>query len=631
MTEFDETGIGLLKSRRKFMSSKAKSLFTFISFLIGVVFFITYLLSLRNEDCSLNILFLWTGAGFMSSMLVFSLFHKHEKMFVLALYLSSLSLLVWAQLRFSKIFGTDVLSERVVAEQTLRYGWSTPVLSELHGNTLSVTILPAIVSEVTGMTVLNTFEFILPIVSAFLPIFLFIFIRRMTGSTTVAGLSSILFIYDYAYLTVAAQIMRQNISLIFLLTIFYTLFQGRKWTANLTVLIYLAIFGVISSHYTTTLIFLAFIIILKIFSFLRVPRILINQFPKKQQKTTRFVPNSILLFSFVAALAWQVFIVNYAFSTEVSEGWDIFKRIVGLRIGFFHPYTKYVTIFPRGGIFNSVILWLYRLLILLGIPITIKQYRNNNTRLFILLGLCTFFTLGASTVLPQISDALHLDRVYFFALPFFSFFAVSSILWVSSSAKSALSSRASIVQNQKEKVHYVLVCFLISLFFINSIAILPSFYYLPKSSMPVEELASAPFQMDADVEFSEWLNRTTSKNVFFLADMRAKELLWWNLRIYHPKLRTSLYSVLEPYSPSYNEQLYISLLDYTMERDYVVEYYRISIKIPNATLTEMPSGRVVTYYPTLKTHLMEEPIINLIFNNEHDYLFHTRFPWDPTK
>jgi len=574
-------------------------------------------------------------------MLVLILFQKHEKTFLFALFLSSFSILIWEQIRFGRIIGTDIMTEQVVARNTAYRGWTSEMMITRSGTCLSVTILPAMISKITGMTTSDIFGTLFFGVSALLPVVLYLVIKQLTNSTSVAGLSSVIFTLDYDKLSLGPNAVRENIAKIFLIITLYILYKKQivKGTGNshrnLTVILYFAIIGVVTSHYTLSLFLLVLLALLKLFSLIGSRKIFFGLLGEEQRGRSQLIFNTLILFACVTTLSWLIFTVYPLFLKIVDLLSETTLQVLRMKTPDFHPYTQFMVTFPRGELFSLATLWIYRFLILIGALVCLKKYKDFNTRTFILIGIFMFFTLGIWFVAPHVSRELQIDRIYSLGLPFFSFFAASSILEMVLYFKRILTSRA-ILPRLKVIVgygfQYALPCFFVSLFFLNHIAILPFFYYLPNSASPYEELIVAPFYAENDLELCRWINYHCQSNASFLADLRSREILKWFL--YNPEVIAkykSDYSVLssEPFSLQ-STGFYISLLDHAIKDDLIVEVDVRAAEIPNATMTRTPSKRVIVYYPKLRNALVN-PSVNLIYTNEQNYLFYTNFTWDPIK
>lgn len=619
-----------MKERR---ISSLKSGICFASFLVGLSLVIFYLSSLRI-GLTVNVMVFWLGLSLMSSTLVLMSSMRKNKLFLLTLYLSSLCLLLWGPLRFGGIFGTDIMNERVVASYTSNRGLTQQLLNEhLYGGSLDVTILPAVISHVTGISVPGVFEYVLPIILAFLPIFLYLLIKQITNSADVAALGSIIFVLDYVNLTLLPQVMRESMAKLFLILALFILFKRlERKVVKLTTILYVSILGVIVFHYTSALFTLALLAFLKVYSVFESKGILLGS-TEARWKANHLMPTILISSAFVLTLTWKVFVTPFIFNQEVSIGWDIFIKIRWMHPGFTHPYTQYTIALPRGAFFSSAVALLYRLLILLGAVICFWKYKSFKIRAFTFLGTLMMLMLIIWIITPQTSRALNLDRVYGFGLLFFPFFIASTLLYIASHLERISQSLLRMHTNSKMtkilsgNIRQIALCFFISLFFLNHVLILPTFYYLPTSVVPHDELISAPFFIKEDTAFGTWISNQNQSDTLVLGDLRSREILAWSSNT--PFL--SPYSLLlSPRTPHPRElqatKQYTVVMDYTIKENYLVEYllsgYMLKV---NATVTQMPSGRVVIHSTALNT--TQRPRVQLIYQNGRNYLLYSNFIW----
>lgn len=622
------------------ISLDLKHISSFTLFLGGLALFGSYLFNLQCSN-DVDAAILWAGALLMSSMLVLILLQKHEKTFLFGLFLCSFFILIWEQMRFGRIIGTDIMMELNVAEHTAYGGWTSGIMIRRSGTCLSVTILPAAVSAITGMSVSNIFETLFFGVSALLPVFLYLLIKQLTNSVTVAGLSSVIFTLDYEKLSLGPNAIRENIAKIFLITTLCILYKRQNvksigtTDSKLTVILFLTVIGVVTSHYSLSLFLLVLFALLKLSSLKGLRKIFFGLLGGDQKRHPKLMFNTLIFFAFVTTLSWLMFTVYPMFLKIVDIGQETVLQVFGMKTPDFHPYTQFAITFPRGGAFTLEILWIYRFLMLIGALVCLRKYRDFNTRTFIFMGIFMFFTLGVWFVAPHVSRELQVDRVYSFGLPFFSFFAASSIseatsLFKQSPTSSIMLTRLKIIAGHG--LRYILPCFLISLFFLNHIALLPAFYYSPTRASPYQELLVAPFHTTNDIELCKWVNYYCEGNAPFLGDLRSREVFKWLLYspgvLAHYKVDYSVLSSESFSSPSTG--VYISLFDYAIKDECIIEIDIRAAEIPNATMVRTPSKRVIVWYPKLTTALFS-PGVNLLYNNEHNYLFHTNFTWDPTK
>lgn len=170
----------------------------------------------------------------------------------LVLYGAGLAL-VWSfTLRGEFVYGFDIHTEFQVVDFTFAEGvWHTGHEDDAYGAMLSLTVLPALLQAVAGITGLALLKAVFPAVFALFPVGVFLLARRFVGKQF-AFLAAAFVVAQGYFFHQLPGIARQEIALLMFVGLVAAILDrrlrpGARWT--LAVLLAL---GMVVSHYTTT-------------------------------------------------------------------------------------------------------------------------------------------------------------------------------------------------------------------------------------------------------------------------------------------------------------------------------------------------------------------------------------------
>jgi len=171
---------------------------------------------------------------------------------VVVLYAVSLALTWGFSLRGDLVYGFDISAEYHAMEQTITAGiWHTSHVKDAYGAMLSVTLLPAELHAVSGISGLLVFKVLYPAVNAALPVVIFLLASRVAAKA---------WAFAAAAMTVAQQpffqqmpgLARQEIAIVlFAILAFAVLDRNVPRRAQLPLVALLGL-GMTVSHYSTT-------------------------------------------------------------------------------------------------------------------------------------------------------------------------------------------------------------------------------------------------------------------------------------------------------------------------------------------------------------------------------------------
>jgi uncharacterized membrane protein len=175
---------------------------------------------------------------------------------LVVVYVLSLSLLLMTSLRGWEVTGHDIQRELEVLRLTQSHGsWDPDRFSDAYNACLSLTILPTVLSQLTGIPALWVFKVLFPVLFALCPVQVYLLARRTTAPLP-AMLASVFFIGFPTYFTDMPFLNRQQIAFVFVGAILLVISEGwtvrrrQVWMGVLTV-------GLTLSHYSTMYVLLA--------------------------------------------------------------------------------------------------------------------------------------------------------------------------------------------------------------------------------------------------------------------------------------------------------------------------------------------------------------------------------------
>ncbi len=182
----------------------------------------------------------------------------NENIYHWAILMMSISLLLMFSLRSWHISGWDIHQEYRMFQLTKdNFHWSMLNSPENAYNAcLSLTILPTILSSFLKINDEYIFKLVFQIVFSFVPVIVFLFLRRYTKGI-IAFLASFFFISQNVFMQQMPCLMRQEIAFLFFALFLIALFTKNFNSSIKKNLLLIFGFSMIISHYSTTYVALA--------------------------------------------------------------------------------------------------------------------------------------------------------------------------------------------------------------------------------------------------------------------------------------------------------------------------------------------------------------------------------------
>jgi len=419
----------------------------------------------------------------------------------------SMSVVFMKNARF-QVWGTDILREKQVAENTFskQYWNTTLIMSSNYASSLEVTIFPAILAELTGLSIDAIFDTIMVGIVAIIPVFLFLIVLSITNNRVVAFLSSSLFAQNYFFFASYPNLIKQSFAIVFMLLSLYCFFCARGIRKKYVLLGMFFSFGVIISHYTISLLFGYILLFYLLFMFFY------NKIQNHKFRTPTLSCVIVVMY-FAMTLCWQIYIIYPTFDKEVEYYVKpVMFTLQSLTFGIESPETQY-SFNPPSYRNWTVTAWFDLQNMLIGLSallafITLLRGRMKEREdEWTIMGLTALALVIIWVVLPGFSASLYPDRILGFALVFSTYFLASFLL--------------KIMKNGKYRVQILVAIFLLSALPMN--LMLPSHdvdpLYHPIDSFISErilELRSIGYPTVADKSIVIWENKfiRTDKSIY---------------------------------------------------------------------------------------------------------------------
>ncbi len=197
------------------------------------------------------------GLAFL--LMVLWRFQVRQNVVLVAVYFLGLAMLLMTSLRGWDVTGHDNQREYYVFQLAQMHGeWGIGWFVDAYNACLSITILPAVLSAVTGLSGVVIFKVVFQLLFALCPVMVYLIARRF-GSTLVALLATVYFVAFPTFFTDMPFMARQQVGFLCLGATILVVTNAR-WAVQRRILwtLFFAT-GLVISHYSTTYVLIALI------------------------------------------------------------------------------------------------------------------------------------------------------------------------------------------------------------------------------------------------------------------------------------------------------------------------------------------------------------------------------------
>jgi len=484
---------------------------------LGIALILSYINAIRCFEGGLypEAIF-WLGAIlFSSSLACLWRYSKNHSYLVILIFASAFIVASIPFLRFH-YHGSDLVDEYFVAQTTRDLGYwpierfrpytiaqpgrpiETDNISHQYFGCLSVTILPSMLSLVTGLTVLNIFNIMVPIASVLTVIGAFLVVRKSFGER-IAIFASIVFFCHFIF-GMFQELLRQDVALFFFFLTWYLLLKADR---KFTFLAFITTFAMATAHYTLIyfVILWAFIMLISKRIHFRFTRRGLFDFKSTLRDQRWIFSNKSLLCIVAISLAWLLFVMPSMFSSNVISTKVAFQAMLGYAPYQYSSQTAHV-IFSSLGLLHSVVKWIIAGLTIIGFLIALKVSRGRSAYAFTFWGGSTLLLTLMWVLIPNINLALNPDRIYCIGLLAFSLFIALSIASFEGKTKSW---------------GMIFSTLIVVIMFVDSIGY--PIYYTPASKLSSDTLQTfTPEYKICDFTFATWIQNHVNNNKLIAAD-----------------------------------------------------------------------------------------------------------------
>ena len=492
-------------------------------FCSGILILGIYILMIgASEQQLIPEFFFWLGALlFSSSLVLLSSNVKNTYYRILLIVVSAFFIYSLGFLR-SPFYGTDIVGEYSVATTTLSmHRWPVELVSAVSYNQyfscLSVTILPAMMSEVTGLSMMMVFKILVPLLATFVALGVFLVIRTIFDER-IAFLSTIVFILS-GNTALLKEMVRQSVALFLLLLAIYLIFS-RYGSNRIKVILLSLIFLIVipTAHYS--MVYFALLFLLIIFIVEKMHRHLSNILSRLRIKSNNslstfsdsrntFLTLGVLLVAALAGFLWLLTVSYPTFSFNTQVGASSIPALLGFGRAVY-SYQVGNALVSSLGAYHTIINWVVRGLTIVGFLVALKLHGNVRSLAFSLCGGIMFLVLLINLVLPNINLLLALDRTYLVGMIAFSSF-IALVL----------------IEIPKKLIHMSVRFWSVPVSVVIVVAIfLTSFVpmtYLPENAATQQyTLSKVPaLYSSSDLAFAQWLQTSTNSKTIFSGDEKG--------------------------------------------------------------------------------------------------------------
>ena len=336
--------------------------------------------------------------------------------------------------------------------------------STMYGNynaMLSVTILPTIYSFILNIDGEWLYRIVWPFVFSLLPLGLYHAYQQLINKK-IAFLSVLFFVSTATFYNQLPYLMRQEIAEFFLMLLMLLIIAKKMNPMKRSALFIIFAFGLVTSHYGTSYIFMFCIIFILISLFLidNLPINAIRQslhnksnnflkdhvaFPHANNtipRVDRTLTTTVVVLYIVFILTWYMYVSSSsAFNTIVNIGDHVYSS---LYTDFLNPAARESNVLSAIGmgseaksLLQSISRFIFHItefFILVGVTALImgKFEKLKYYREYCFIAIASMIILLASIILPHFSGHLHMDRLYHVTLIFLSpFFILGGQFFIS--------------------------------------------------------------------------------------------------------------------------------------------------------------------------------------------------------
>lgn len=267
-------------------------------------------ISLNNNGTNMYTLLTLSLIAMYVFMVIAANKHIDTRIYPVALFCITLSLLLMTSLRGWYTTGHDNQLESYMFQLTHEdLTWDIAEYRDPYNASLSITILPSMLSTITGVSGIYVFKVLFQVIFAWIAVAVYLFARNFAGAVT-SFLAAFIFISFPSFISSMPMLNRQEIALLLFSLILLTLFSNSVTGFRKAILLILYGAGMMFSHYSTTYIALGLLLLCTLIAF--VVRLNPFQFFSRLRLTIHTPKVSVLfvLYLLLITFTWNVLLTK---------------------------------------------------------------------------------------------------------------------------------------------------------------------------------------------------------------------------------------------------------------------------------------------------------------------------------
>jgi uncharacterized membrane protein len=539
------------------------------------------------------------------SVFAIAIFSKRlavPKIYLIIVFAIAITLLFQSSLISNYVQGSDIKGEVYVATLTQSNGfWNVSAsFNNLQFgrfySSLSVTILPAIYSNILDMNITWIFKLIYPLIFALVPLALYTLWRGKFG-VAAAFISSFLFISQLTFYTEMLGLARQMIAEVFFVLLILILFSKTLNAKNAQILFVIFGFCLIVSHYSLAIIFAFFISIMWLLGYLT-------------KKPNRYLSFGMVAFFILLNFLWFFYAVSSATITSINAD---FNYIVSGLSGFFNPASRGTGVLAGIGL-NSVssplvvvsrtIAYGTEFFIIIGFLVLLFQRKKKDFDFeYFVPCVASMLILVMCILLPGFANTLNITRFYhillFFLAPLFAIGCIELFRFVSKHFGFA-------AKRKTEIYSFILMILLLGSYFLFQTNIVYEVTGSESSSLPLSRYRLGSYLYfgfeyvtGPQTSSAKWLSQTSNvSNLVVYAD----ESVSYNLVAYGGIYTSHILPLSYLTAPQHGEFIYLG------ELGTIYHEFKHDSSLHNLTDTESFSQILAVTYNSGYNKILEATI-----------------------
>lgn len=336
-----------------------------------------------------------------------------SKFYALVVLMIAISLLYHSSLISNYIvpLGSDIPLETFVFKNTLSDGYwnsTNPYIDPIYGryhSMLSITVLPTVYSTLLNMDPTWVFKLLFPLIFSFVPLGLYQLWKSYIGKKY-AFISAFLFMSQGTFYTEMLGLNRQMIAELFFVLLLLVILSKKLKPLGKSVCFIIFSFGLVTSHYGLSEIFLVFISISFLLLFLL-------KMPSRKITTTLVVVFSVVMFT------WYIFTSGTSVFHSILEFGNYVLRQLS---EFFNPASRGREVLRGLGmespstfwsLLSRVFAYITEALIVVGfLGLITKRVKLHFERVHFILSLIAMTFLAALILVPGLAETMNMTRFY---------------------------------------------------------------------------------------------------------------------------------------------------------------------------------------------------------------------------